>query len=154
MDSERLLTLIESLHPAVTRRAQTDRPAVTVHVNEMLEVMRTVRDHPELHFDLLLTHTAVDYPDDNRFELLYVLYSTEHGSNLLVATNVERGHPVAPSVCTLWPIAEWQERESYDLMGVLYDEHPDLRRIFLEDDWVGFPLRKDYVDPDMLELPK
>ena len=65
-----------------------------------------------------------------------------------------RDAPVAPTVSRSWPAAEWQEREAYDLMGILYDEHPDLRRLFLEDDWQGFPLRKDYRDPDMLEFPK
>ena len=154
MDSESLLALIESLHPAVQRRAQADRPAITLPTGELLGVMRALRDHTELQFDLLLTHTAVDYPDDNRFELIYLLYSTVHGHWLVVTTNVERTQPVVPSVCALWPIAEWQEREAYDLMGVLYDGHPDLRRVFLEDDWVGFPLRKDYRDGYMLELPK
>ena len=154
MDSESLLALIESLYPAVQRRAQADRPAITLPTGELFVVMRALRDHTELQFDLLLTHTAVDYPDDNRFELIYLLYSTVHGHWLVVTTNVERAQPVVPSVCALWPIAEWQEREAYDLMGVLYDDHPDLRRVFLEDDWVGFPLRKDYRDEYMLELPK
>ncbi|MBI2425549.1 MAG: NADH-quinone oxidoreductase subunit C [Candidatus Hydrogenedentes bacterium] len=154
MDSEKHLTLVESLYPTVQRRTQSDRPAITVECDRLLELMQTLRDHAGLRFDLLLTHTAVDYPDENRFELLYLLYSTVHGTRILVATNLERSRPVAPSVCGIWPIAEWQEREAYDLMGILYDEHPDLRRIFLEDDWEGFPLRKDYQDSYMLELPK
>jgi NADH:ubiquinone oxidoreductase subunit C len=58
---------------------------------------------------------------------------------------------VVPTVSSIWPIAHWQEREVFDLFGVGYDGHPDLRRIFLEDDWLGHPLRKDYHDPDMLE---
>ncbi len=67
---------------------------------------------------------------------------------------VPRGEPVAPTVSALWPIALWQEREAFDLMGVLYDDHPDLRRLFLEDDWVGYPLRKDYKDDYMLRDPR
>ena len=154
MDAESLLALIGTLHPAVQRRAHADRPAIALPAGELLEVMRALRNRAELQFDLLLTHTAVDYPEDNRFELVYLLYSTVHGHWLVVTTNVERLRPVVPSVCMLWPVAEWQEREAYDLLGVLYDDHPDLRRIFLEDDWVGFPLRKDYRDDYMLELPK
>jgi NADH:ubiquinone oxidoreductase subunit C len=70
-----------------------------------------------------------------------------------VVTSVARDNPLVPTVMDIWPIAEWQEREVYDLFGVLYDGHPDLRRLFLEDDWVGFPLRKDYEDDFMLEPP-
>jgi NADH:ubiquinone oxidoreductase subunit C len=66
---------------------------------------------------------------------------------------VPRQNPIAPSVHLLWPIAEWQEREVYDLFGVKYAGHPDLRRLFLEDDWKGFPLLKDYKDDFTLERP-
>lgn len=154
MDPESLLALIETTHPTLRRRPLTDRPAVSVAPGELLAVMTTLRDHADLRFDLLITHTAIDYPGENRFELIYLLYSTVHGHWLIVTADVDRTRPIAPSVCSLWPIAEWQEREAYDLMGVLYDNHPDLRRVFLEDDWVGFPLRKDYQDEYMLELPK
>lgn len=154
MDSQKLLTLIESLHPAVRNRARADRPAVLVASVELLALMRGLRDHADLQFDLLLTHTAIDLPDERCFELVYVLFSTEHGHSIYVTSRIDRDAPVAPSVCGIWPIAEWQEREAYDLLGVLYDEHPDLRRVFLEDDWEGFPLRKDYQDEHMLELPK
>jgi NADH-quinone oxidoreductase subunit C len=154
MDSEKLLSLIEAITPSVRRRAHADRPAVTVAPGELLALMHALHDRAELRFDLLLTHTAVDRIAENRFELVYVLYSTDHGYNLFVTAFTNRDEPVAPSVCAIWPIAEWQEREAYDLLGVLYDEHPDLRRVFLEDDWVGFPLRKDYQDDHMLELPK
>ncbi|MCC6486008.1 MAG: NADH-quinone oxidoreductase subunit C [Candidatus Hydrogenedentes bacterium] len=154
MDPESLLALVETEHPSIRRRSHADRPAVSVPSGELLAVMTTLRDHADLRFDLLLTLTAVDFPGEDRFELLYRLYSTVHGLWLIVSSDVPRSRPVAPSVSSLWPIAEWQEREAYDLMGVLYDNHPDLRRVFLEDDWVGYPLRKDYQDEYMLELPK
>jgi NADH-quinone oxidoreductase subunit C len=70
----------------------------------------------------------------------------------MVSVFVGREKPVVPSVSSLWMIAEWQEREVYDLFGVLYDNHSDLRRLFLEDDWVGHPLRKDYQDDFMLDM--
>lgn len=154
MDSKNLLALIEPIAPTVRCRPLADRPAVTVASGELPGLMRALRDRPELAFDLLITHTAIDLPGENCFELVYVLYSTANGHNLFVTTKIDRAEPVAPSVCGIWPIAEWQEREAYDLLGVLYDNHPDLRRVFLEDDWVGFPLRKDYQDDYMLELPK
>jgi NADH-quinone oxidoreductase subunit C len=72
----------------------------------------------------------------------------------MVSVSVPRANPVAPTVSTIWEIAQWQEREVYDLFGVRYEGHPDLRRLFLDDNWQGHPLRKDYQDDDMLELPK
>lgn len=154
MDTESLLALIVSLHPTVQRRAKADRPAIIVPIDQLSAVMQTLRDHAELKFDLFVAHTAIDRIEENRFELIYILSSTMHGSNIYVTAYVGRENPVAPSMVPLWPIAEWQEREAYDLIGVLYDNHPDLRRVFLEDDWIGFPLRKDYQDPYMLDLPK
>ena len=82
------------------------------------------------------------------------LHSTIHGHSLFVTVVVPRDDPTVPTVSDVWPTAHWQEREAYDLLGILYDDHPDLRRLFLEDDWQGFPLRKDYHDDDMLELPQ
>lgn len=154
MDTESLLALIASLHPTVQRRSNADRPAIVVPADDLMAVMQTLRDHAELKFDLFIAHTAIDRIEENRFELVYILSSTMHGNNIYVTAYVSRENPVAPSMVPLWPIAEWQEREAYDLLGLLYDNHPDLRRVFLEDDWIGFPLRKDYRDPYMLDLPK
>ena len=154
MDTEDLLTLITAHHPNVTRRANADRLGLVVEVNDLLAVIQTLRDHAELKFDLFVAHTAIDRIEENRFELAYVLSSTVHGHNIFVTAFIDRTNPIAPSMIALWPTAEWQEREAYDLIGILYDNHPDLRRVFLEDDWIGFPLRKDYQDPYMLDLPK
>jgi len=93
-------------------------------------------------------------PRQGHFECLYNLYSTTHGHRLLVSVSVPRDNPVLPSVASLWAIAEWQEREVFDLMGVLYEGHPDLRRLFLEDDWQGHPLRKDYHNADTPEFTR
>jgi len=126
---------------------------VRVPAERLLQVAARLRDDPAFAFDLLLDHAAVDRHAENRFELFYHLFSTAHGHALTLTALVPRDAPVAPTVSCIWPAARWHEREAYDLMGILYDEHPDLRRLFLEDDWQGFPLRKDYRDPDMLELP-
>lgn len=98
------------------------------------------------------TASAVPAPEA-QFELLYCLYSTSQRQRVLLCTRIPVANPVIDSVHTLWRIAEWQEREVYDLFGVLYRGHPDLRRLLLEDDWQGFPLRKDYQDDFMLEGP-
>jgi NADH-quinone oxidoreductase subunit C len=154
MDGDALVQAVAGLAPGIEKREKINRAAVCVPVERLAAVAARLRDDPKLAFDLLLDHLAVDLAAEQRFELIYHLYSTAHGHALTVTSSVPRAQPVAPTVSRVWPIAEWQEREVYDLMGVLYDEHPDLRRLFLEDDWQGFPLRKDYQDPDMLEFPK
>lgn len=138
-----------------------DRVAVTLPAQKVATFCQVIKNHPQLQFDLLLTHTAVHWPNagavneaglpTGELELLYQLYSTVNQHYLLISTRVPVSNPVIPSVAAVWQIAEWQEREVYDLFGVLYQNHPDLRRLFLEDDWSGFPLRKDYVDDFMLK---
>jgi len=151
MDEQTLLGSVTRLNPAVTLATRkANHPAVQVPVENLYGVLSSLRDDKALAFDQLLTHTAVDWMETGKFELLYVLFSTQHGHTLLVSSEVSRDNPVAPTVSKLWRIAEWQEREVYDLFGVQYDGHQDLRRLFLEDDWVGHPLRKDYRDDFML----
>ena len=154
MDSQALLQAIAGLDPAAQERPNTNVPAVRVPVEGLRALMRSLRDDPRLAFDFLMDPTAVDWMADGRFELVYQLYSTLHGHSLVVGTLIDRENPLVPTVCDLWPIAEWQEREVYDLFGIPYDDHPDLRRLFLEDDWTGYPLRKDYQDPNMLQRPQ
>ncbi len=154
MDAEELYDIVSRIEPEMTRREPADRPAVRVPADKLVAMMRKLHDYYWLGFDLLMTHTAIDWPEDHRFELVYLLYSTRHGHWLQVSTDVPRDKPVAPTVSAIWPIAEWQEREVFDLFGVQYDHHRDLRRLFLEDDWEGHPLRKDYEDAYMLERPQ
>lgn len=129
-------------------------PAVRAPLEKLLPLLRQLRDHEAFAFDMLLDHTAVDWPEQGRFELLYRLFSLRHGHQVLVCADAPREHPMAPTASGLWASAEFLEREVYDLFGIEYDEHPDLRRVFLEDDWQGHPLRKDYQDPGMLEDPR
>ncbi|MCX5655911.1 MAG: NADH-quinone oxidoreductase subunit C [Planctomycetota bacterium] len=154
MDGEALIEAVIALEPAAAKREKADRPAVRVPPEKLAALALALRDAPALAFDMLLDHTAIDWLAEGRFELVYNLYSTVHGHSLLVTTTVPRASPVAPTVSAVWLIAHWQEREVFDLMGVQYDNHPDLRRLFLEDEWQGYPLRKDYKDDYMLGLPK
>jgi NADH-quinone oxidoreductase subunit C len=154
MDGETLLQAVTGLGVGAARREKMNLPAVTVPLPALRALMEKLRDDARLAFDLLMDHTAVDWIEQDEFELFYTLYSTVHGHMLLVTCRVPRAKPVAPTISDLWPIALWQEREVFDLMGVLYDDHPDLRRLFLEDDWVGYPLRKDYQDEYMLRDPR
>jgi NADH-quinone oxidoreductase subunit C len=135
---------------AAPYEGHADCPAVQVPVDGLLKLLTKLRHDPEFNFDMLSSHTAVDRLEQNVFELVYYLYSLTHQKRLLVSVLIPRDNPVAPTCSGIWKIAEWQEREVYDLLGVCYDAHPDLRRVFLEDDWQGFPLRKDYHDGFML----
>ncbi|MCC7402896.1 MAG: NADH-quinone oxidoreductase subunit C [Bdellovibrionales bacterium] len=128
--------------------------AVEVPVGFLLAFMGKLKSRPDLRFIQLLDHLAMDWPEKNEFELVYQLYSIEHDLLLAVHTRISRESPYALTMSRLWPIAQYQEREVFDLFGILYEGHPDLRRLFLEDDWVGFPLRKDYKDYFMLEMPE
>ena len=127
-------------------------PVITIKPETLLEVGRFLRDDPELRYDLLSDVTAVDRlqlpgydASEARFMGVYHLRSVERQGDLLeIKTPLPGGdHPVAPSVTGLWPTANWHEREAFDLMGVTYEGHPDLRRILLPEDWPGHPLRKE-----------
>jgi NADH/F420H2 dehydrogenase subunit C len=125
---------------------------VTVPVTEWKNFAESLRYEPALHFDYLFCLTAVDWK--THLSVVYHLESTEHRHIIVVKVNT--GNTVdahVPSVSDIWRTAEFHEREAYDLMGIQFDDHPDLRRLFLTEDWEGFPLRKDYSDPvNMIKL--
>lgn len=154
MDSEAIIQTILTLEPASQKKDDIALPAVSVPVDRLTNLLAAVRDDAALALDLLLTHTAVDRLEAGVFELLYVLTSTRHGHSLVVSASVPRDNPVAPTASGLYRIAHWHEREACDMFGVLYEGHTDLRRLFLEDDWQGHPLRRDYADPFMLKRPE
>lgn len=102
-------------------------------------------------FDYLVFVTAVDWPD--RMTLVYRLGHMRWKVQVFVECDIDRADPKAASVADLWPTADWHERETYDLMGVSFEGHPDLRRLILPEDWEGHPLRKDYVDSSIERRP-
>ena len=116
----------------------------------LLDVLRSCRDEPALGFDVLMDLTAVDYvkfpgrEDGPRFEIVYHLYALPHNHRVRIKVRVEEDDAVVPSAVRLWPIANWLEREVWDMFGVRFAEHPDLRRLLMYEEFVGHPLRKDY----------
>jgi len=114
---------------------------------DLVSVCRFLREHPDLAFDFLADVTGVDrlnLPESSpRLEVVYHLYSLQYRRRLRLKVRVDEGQPV-PSVTGVWPTADWHEREVYDMFGVRFQGHPDLRRILMPDDWEGHPLRKDY----------
>ena len=122
-------------------------PAAAIHA-----ACRRLRD---AGFEYLILVTAVDYPAEKRFELVYVLSNFGDAREIGLVADIDRDQPVIETVSDLWETADWHEREVYDLFGIRFDHHRDLRRILLDDQWVGHPLRKDYVDTvhDVIKRP-
>jgi NADH-quinone oxidoreductase subunit C len=110
----------------------------------IVEVATWLRDAPESRFDFCSDVTAVDWPPrPERFDLVYCLYSVPHRRRVRLKVRLKDGQ-TAPSVTGVWPAANWFEREVFDMFGIRFDGHPDLRRILMPDDWQGHPQRKDY----------
>jgi NADH-quinone oxidoreductase subunit C len=106
---------------------------------------RALRDRPELDFALLAELTAVDlWPTEPRFELVYVLVSITHRQRLRMKVRLNADAAHVATVSGVWPAANWLEREVWDLFGIVFDGHPDPRRLLMPEDWEGYPLRKDY----------
>lgn len=124
---------------------------MTVTPEEFLPLMNDLRSKPEYGFDYLFCMTCVDWKD--HFVTVYHLLSREHRHVLVVKAKItDRNDPKVHTVCHIWRTAEFHEREVFDLFGVKFTNHPDLRRLFLEEGWPGWPLRKDYVDENMIEI--
>jgi NADH-quinone oxidoreductase subunit C len=116
-----------------------------VRKQQLAPVMRCLRDDPELAFDMLMDLTCVDYLGrEPRFEIVYHLYSLTKNHRLRVKAGVAEDAPEIETLCPLWPSANWMEREVWDLYGIRFVGHPDLRRILLYEEFQGHPLRKDY----------
>ncbi|MFZ1137160.1 MAG: NADH-quinone oxidoreductase subunit C [Candidatus Korobacteraceae bacterium] len=122
---------------------------VIVDSSIVADILRRMRDAEG--FDYCVDITAVHYPKrEQQFDVLYVLYSFPHNERIRVKTRIKDGEHV-PSAVSIWETANWLEREAYDMFGIVFDGHPDLKRILLPDDWHGHPLRKDY---DILQQDK
>lgn len=138
-------TILKGKFPQVTDRASSDHPAVNVPVADLLAVLATLRD--QLGYDFLADLTAIDWAEGvtPRFTVVYHLFSTSTAAYVRVATDCANDlEPAVPSVVNLWPAANWHERECYDMFGIKFDGHPDLRRILMWDGYPGWPLRKEF----------
>lgn len=118
---------------------------VVVDSERIAEIALFCRDTEGLEFNLLSDVTAVDYyPNEPRFAVCYHLYSIFHRQRVRLKVYLAGEEPTVPSVMGVWPAANWQEREAYDMMGITFTGHTDLRRILMPTDWIGHPQRKDY----------
>ena len=131
-------------------QAEALQPWAAVEPAVMAEVAAFCKAEPDLALDNLMCLSVVDYPKETppRFEVVYHLYSYTHHHKFVLKVLLPREDPRVPTVERVWPVANWHEREGYDMFGVTFEGHSDPRRILLPDDWVGHPLRKDWVDPE------
>jgi NADH-quinone oxidoreductase subunit C len=125
-------------------------PTFRVPREDLLDLCRWLRDNPEFDMAFLEFVSAIDWPD--RFEVVYCLRSLARQHGVTLKVPLPRDDLRVPSVTGVWRGADWHEREAYDLFGIVFEGHPDLRRILMSADWKGHPLRKDYVyeDPQWL----
>ena len=122
-------------------------PRIHIHADDWRAVAQFLRNEPDLQFDWLRNFGGIDYAADDKMAIVADLWSFRHRHVFAVRVFTERSQPSIPSVADLWPAANWHEREAFDLLGISFPGHPDLRRLLLADDWEGHPLRKDYEFP-------
>jgi NADH-quinone oxidoreductase subunit C len=113
----------------------------------LAEICKFLRDDERLQFDYMMCQSGVDY-NNGTLGSMYHLSSMKLGHKIVLRVVVPKENPVVQSVVSVWAAANWMERETYDLVGIVYEGHPDLRRILLPYDWEGHPLRKDYRVPE------
>jgi len=142
---------LEEAYPAFHEAIENvvvDRGELTLHIrpDAIREVCQAMRDDPALRFELCSSVSGVDYlgTDERRLHVVYQLTSLTFRRRVRLEAAVSAEAPQLPSVTSVYPTADWHERETYDMFGVVFDGHPNLTRILMPDDWDGFPQRKDY----------
>ena len=130
------------------------QPALLVDPDLIVDVCLELKNNPQTYFDFLSCLSGVDYgTEENRFGVVYHLASIPYQSRLTLKISKENSRdendlPSFPSISSVYQAADWHEREAYEMTGIYFEGHPDLRRLLLPDDWEGFPLRKDYTTVD------
>ena len=151
MNNEELKLKITELVPSGIFEDGGEWVTVFVDAKSWKEIALQLRSDEALSFDYLFCLTCVDWK--THLTMVYHLTSTNHRHTLVVKSKLDRNNPEIETVSDTWRTAEFHEREVYDLFGVKFLHHPDLRRLLLTDDWEGWPLRKDYEDPvNMIKL--
>jgi NADH-quinone oxidoreductase subunit C len=150
MTREQLTAFVTEKFPEVKSGANKQFPEFIAAPNQIHSLCKAFKESPETKMDYLFCETAADRKDG--FHMVYHLTSSELGHCVMLHTVLaDKINPEVATVSHVWSAAEFYEREIFDLFGIKFTNHPDLRRIFLDDDWVGYPLRKDYKDEFILE---
>jgi NADH-quinone oxidoreductase subunit C len=146
MNTNEIRTIVEEVakHP-VKEDANSTPYCLHIEANDLLAVAKTLYEHPQLYFDSLSCLTGIDNGKEaGTMEVMYHFYSIPFHYRLALKVVLPRDKPAIESLSHLWRAANWQEREVFDMYGIHFSNHPDLRRILMPADWEGFPLRKDY----------
>ncbi len=150
---DRVVAIVQERLPDVVERTDQSHGELTIYVDRdrLLDVLRLMRDHHDLRFELLSSVSGVDYlnhpqhqGDDRRLHAVYHLTSLTYRRRVRVEVAVTVEDPHVPSAVSIYPTADWHERETWDFFGIEFDGHPNLTRIEMPDDWEGHPQRKDY----------
>lgn len=151
MTNEELKAKLTALNSALTFEEGGQWLMVNVEPKDWLSFAKELRENPEMNFDYMFCLTCVDWK--THMTMVYHLNSKNHKHTIVVKSKLDRNNPEIETVSHIWRTAEFHEREVYDLFGVKFLHHTDLRRLLLTDEWVGWPLRKDYEDPvNMIKL--
>jgi len=146
MTNEELSNYIKELNPNLEFEEEGNIPRLIVEAADFRQLMETLRSDEKTLLDYMYCLSGVDQPE--HLEVHYHMRSTSLGHEIVIkAKTVDRENPEIPTISDIWRTAEFHEREAYDLYGIVFTNHPDLRRILLEDDREGWPLRKDFEDP-------
>jgi NADH-quinone oxidoreductase subunit C len=136
----------DAIEEAYINRPNGHLPTLVVKKEKWKEIAEVLKNDPSFAFDYLENLSGVDY--ESHMEVVYHLYSFSRNESVCIKVKTDREQAEVPSVAEIWPAANWNEREAFDLLGIRFVGHPNLKRILLPDDWVGHPLRKDYVPLD------
>ena len=153
--AEEIIQLLKDCFPDLTLELKTDLPTEAIIIVSPLEIEKIsffLRDTSELLFDDLMNLSGVDEPKLNLLSVYYHLVSTKFKHKITIKVSTDRNKPEVSTVTEVWKSADWHEREAYDLFGIIFLNHPDLRRILMPYDWdAGYPLRKDYENPEFYQ---
>ena len=151
MTFEEIVNHIKSINTTLIKDVDENSTpkSVIVDSSNLIELMNTLYQNEKLNFDMLSCISGLDNgPEINTMEVIYNLNSIPFNHQLMVKVILDRANPIMPSLSNIWRTADWLEREVFDMFGIKFTDHPDLRRILMPADWDGYPLRKDYKQQD------
>ncbi|MBT3216945.1 MAG: NADH-quinone oxidoreductase subunit C [Candidatus Marinimicrobia bacterium] len=143
-----LSILLNSTYPDEIIEVLDEGKTIQLHPKQWNEIATFLRDHPEALLDQMECLTGVDLGTEDALQVRYNLHSMKHRHKIEIRINTNRDKPEIPSVETIWRMTDWFEREAYDMYGIVFTNHRDLRRLLCPEDWEGWPLRKDYEEPE------
>lgn len=151
MEFEKIVELVQSVSSQeVTVELNSTPKSLIIDHADLLKICIELYQNPSAYFDMLSCVTGIDNGvEANTMEIIYHLYSIPFNVSLMLKVVLPRENPEVDSLCSVWKSANWLEREAYDMFGIQFKNHPDLRRILMPNDWEGFPLRKDYQHQEL-----